>query len=57
MKDLFKKEKWTHLFYTVTHPSDGYYWIRHREKGSVAIAVLLVLIFGLLVQKRMVKQK
>ena len=47
MRELFGKEKWKHLFYTVTHPSDGYYWIRHREKGSVGIAVLLVLIFGL----------
>ena len=47
MKELFGKEKWKHLLYTVTHPSDGYYWIRHREKGSVGIAVLLVLIFGL----------
>ena len=47
MKQLFSKEKWAHLFYTVTHPSDGYYWIRHKEKGSVAIAVLMVLIFGL----------
>ncbi|MBQ7848192.1 MAG: YIP1 family protein [Clostridia bacterium] len=47
MKSLFSKEKWAHLFYTVSHPSDGYYWIRHREKGSVPIAVLLVLLFGL----------
>lgn len=47
MKSLFSKEKWSHLFYTVTHPSDGYYWIRHREKGSVPIAILLVILFGL----------
>ncbi len=47
MKELFGKEKWAHLLYTVTHPSDGYYWIRHKEKGSVGIAVLLVLLFGL----------
>ena len=47
MRELFGKEKWKHLFYTVTHPSDGYYWIRHKEKGSVGIAVLRVLIFGL----------
>ena len=47
MKSLFSKEKWAHLFYTVSHPSDGYYWIRHREKGSVPIAVLMVLLFGL----------
>ncbi len=47
MKDLFKKEKWQQLFYTVTHPSDGSYWIRHGEKGSVAIAILMVLLFSL----------
>ena len=47
MKSLFSKEKWAHLFYTVSHPSDGYYWIRHRDKGSVPIAVLLVILFGL----------
>ena len=47
MKQLFSKEKWAHLFYTVAHPADGYYWIRHKEKGSIAIAVLLVMIFGL----------
>ncbi|MBQ8200332.1 MAG: YIP1 family protein [Clostridia bacterium] len=47
MKQLFSKEKWAHLLYTVSHPSDGYYWIRHKDKGSVAIAVLMVFIFGL----------
>ncbi len=47
MKDLFSKEKWKYLFYTVSHPSDGYYWIRHQEKGSIAISVLLVIVFGL----------
>ena len=46
MKELFSKEKWRYLFYTVNHPSDGFYWIRHQERGSVAIAVLLVAIFG-----------
>lgn len=47
MKDLFKKEKWQQLFYTMTHPSDGFYWIRHGEKGSVAIAILMVILFSL----------
>ena len=42
MKSLFSKEKWQQLFYTVSHPSDGFYWIRHGEKGSVAIAILMV---------------
>ena len=47
MKELFGKEKWKHLLYTVTHPGDGYYLIRHKDKGSLGIAFLLVLIFGL----------
>lgn len=47
MKSLFSKEKWKTLFYTVNHPSDGYYWIRHQDTGSVAVAVLLVILFSL----------
>lgn len=47
MKKYFGKEKWSHLFYTLTHPGDGFYWIRHRDKGSVPIAILMVLLFGL----------
>ncbi len=47
MKSLFSKEKWQYLFYTVSHPSDGYYWIRHQERGSVAIALLLVILYGI----------
>lgn len=46
MKDLISKEKWKNLFYTVNHPSDGYYWIRHQDKGSVPIAILLVILFS-----------
>ena len=46
MRKLFGKEKWQHLFYTVSHPSDGYYWIRHQDKGSLGIAILLVLIYA-----------
>ena len=26
MKELFSKEKWKYVFYTVSHPADGYYW-------------------------------
>ena len=43
----FAKTKLGHLFYTVFHPGDGYYWIRHREMGSVWLALLMVLLFGL----------
>lgn len=46
MKSLFSKEKWKYLFYTVSHPSDGFYWIRHQERGSVGIAVLLVILYA-----------
>lgn len=47
MKSLFSKEKWKTLFYTASHPADGYYWIRHEDTGSVWIAVLLVVLFSL----------
>lgn len=47
MKQLFSKEKWKYAFYTVSHPADGYYEIRHRERGSVPIAIFLVILFSL----------
>ncbi len=47
MKQLFSKDKWKYAFYTVSHPVDGYYEIRHRERGSVPIAILLVIIFSI----------
>ena len=46
MRELFDKNKWKQLFYTVSHPSDGFYWIRHQERGSVAIAILMVILFS-----------
>ena len=46
MKDMFSKERWKYLFYTVSHPSDGFYWIRHQDRGSIGIAVLLVILYG-----------
>ena len=47
MGKYFSKEKWSYMFYTITHPMDGYYWIRHKEgKGSVPIAVLMVILFS-----------
>ena len=47
MRSIFSREKWRHLFYTVSHPADGYYWIRHQDKGSVPIALLLVILYGI----------
>ena len=46
MSKYFSKEKWKHLFYTLSHPMEGFYWIRHRDKGSVPIALLLVVLFS-----------
>jgi len=47
MKQLFSKDKWKYAFYTVSHPADGYYEIRHRERGSVPVAFALVILFSL----------
>lgn len=41
------KDKWQHFFHTFSHPADGYYWIRHQEKGSLGIAFLMVLLYGI----------
>lgn len=47
MKELLSKERWKYLLYTVNHPSDGFYWIRHQDRGSVAIAILLVILYAM----------
>ncbi|MDO4302942.1 MAG: Yip1 family protein [Bacillota bacterium] len=47
MKQLFSKDKWKYAFYTVSHPADGYYEIRHRERGSVPVAFVLVILFSI----------
>ena len=47
MKELFSKEKWKYAFYTVSHPMDAYHEIRHRERGSVPVAIVLVVLFSL----------
>lgn len=46
MGKYFSKQKWSYMFYTISHPMDGYYWIRHREYGSVPIAILMVILFS-----------
>ena len=38
------KEKLNHLLYTMTHPLDGYYEIRHRDKGSIPLALVILLL-------------
>lgn len=46
MKKYFAKDKWKFLFYTLSHPADGFYEIRHRDRGSVPLAVLMVIVFS-----------
>lgn len=46
MGKYFSKEKWKYMFYTITHPMEGYYWIRHQDRGSVPIAILMVVLFS-----------
>lgn len=46
MRKYFTKDKWSYLGYTLTHPSDGFYWIRHRDRGSVPIAIICVILFS-----------
>ena len=47
IKDLLSADKWKYAFYTVSHPADGYYEIRHRDRGSVPVAIILVIIFSI----------
>ncbi len=47
MGKYFSKEKWKYLWYTLSHPMDGFYWIRRKDKGSVPIAILLVVLFSI----------
>ena len=47
MGKYFSKEKWKYMLYTITHPMDGYYWIRHQDRGSVPIAILMVILFSI----------
>ena len=44
---MSKKEKLLYPFYVITHPFDGFYEIRHRGKGSVPVALLLIFLFAL----------
>ncbi|HWT76672.1 MAG TPA: Yip1 family protein [Mobilitalea sp.] len=44
---MSKKEKLLYPFYVISHPFDGFYEMRHREKGSVPVALLLIFLFGL----------
>ncbi len=46
-RQIFSKDKWGYVWHTVIHPVDGFYEIRHRDRGSLAVAIVLVIIFSL----------
>lgn len=39
-------EKVRYALYTLTHPMDGFYEIRHRNRGSVPLAIIFVVLFS-----------
>ncbi len=47
MKRLMSWEKVKYSFYVLTHPSDGFYEIRHHGRGSVLLALFYVILFSL----------
>jgi hypothetical protein len=47
MKKYFSKERMYFFRRTVTNPIDSFYEIRHRELGSVPVAFICAILFGL----------
>jgi hypothetical protein len=47
MSKYFEKEKMHYYRRIFTNPIDSFYEIRHREQGSVPVALICVLLFGL----------
>lgn len=43
---FFKNEKLRYPFHVLSHPADGYYEIRHRERGSVPLAFVFVILYS-----------
>lgn len=46
MKRWFSKDKLLYPFYILSHPSDGYYELRHRGRGSVPVAIIITALFS-----------
>lgn len=46
MKRLLNWNQIKYSFYVLTHPSDGFYEIRHRQRGSVLLAIIYVMLFS-----------
>ncbi|MCR5584092.1 MAG: YIP1 family protein [Lachnospiraceae bacterium] len=46
MNENSLRNKIKYFFYTMSHPMDGFYWIRHKDRGSVLLAIILVALFS-----------
>jgi len=46
MNENSLRNKIKYFFYTMSHPMDGFYWIRHKDKGSLFLAIILVMLFS-----------
>jgi hypothetical protein len=47
MSKYFTRDKFHYCFRVLSHPLDAFYEIRHRERGSVPISLILVAIFSI----------
>jgi hypothetical protein len=48
VKNELLKEKLHYLKYTLFHPFDGFYEVKYRKKGSLAAAVIIMILYGIM---------
>lgn len=48
MKNELLKEKLHYLKYTLFHPFDGFYEVKYRKRGSLAAAVIIMILYGIM---------
>lgn len=48
MKNEMIKEKLYYLKYALLHPFDGFYEIKYRNKGSLKIATIILVLYGIM---------
>ncbi len=47
MNKYLLNAKIQYMFYVLTHPIDGFYEVRHRERGSALLAIITVILFSI----------
>lgn len=46
LRAFFKSDRFKYPLHVFSHPADGYYEIRHRDMGSVPMAIIFVIIYS-----------